>query len=410
MSASTTFGSQLVDPRSATPYTDATRCRKPTSHVKRPMNAFMVWSQIERRKIIEQQPDMHNAEISKRLGKRWKQLCDEDRRPFIEEAERLRMLHMNEYPDYKYRPRKKNNKVTPACPSLPPLKDTRCTKVTKVTARRDAPFTSMTLFESPLHCVATAAKTSAITPASSDRYKLHLTIDAKFKESLSRQKSLTSLTSGSGSPPPGSDGHMTALSARVPSTPSPVPKSPATPESATLYNDDLSSNGGRFLLVKKEIGSGRLSIKVEPSDDDVDVKPCIVMTPPPATLTTLDELDLLTDLIQDNVPVGDLALAYLDAMRCEGDEDVDIISNDATLASGLFSDSMTVIDTDDYSYSDTPLITEATPTSDIGGRGQYLSIKVEADETQSHFSFADEDCSSVEMCEVMGPGWLPLAV
>lgn len=67
----------------------------------------MVWSQIERRKICEQQPDMHNAEISKRLGKHWKTLSEEERQPFVEEAERLRVLHMQQYPDYKYRPRKK---------------------------------------------------------------------------------------------------------------------------------------------------------------------------------------------------------------------------------------------------------------------------------------------------------------
>lgn len=105
------FGSQLVDKNSSTPYTDATQTKKNNpNHIKRPMNAFMVWSQIERRKICEQTPDMHNAEISKNLGRVWKTLNDEERQPFIDEAERLRQLHIREYPDYKYRPRKKTAK------------------------------------------------------------------------------------------------------------------------------------------------------------------------------------------------------------------------------------------------------------------------------------------------------------
>ncbi|XP_052008545.1 transcription factor Sox-17-alpha-A-like [Xyrauchen texanus] len=87
------------------------------TRVRRPLNAFIIWTKEERRRLAQLNPDLENTDLSKILGKTWKSMSLAEKRPYMQEAERLRIQHTIDYPNYKYRPRRRkcNKRIkTPA--------------------------------------------------------------------------------------------------------------------------------------------------------------------------------------------------------------------------------------------------------------------------------------------------------
>eukprot|EP00566_Odontella_aurita_P012505 CAMPEP_0113589932 /NCGR_PEP_ID=MMETSP0015_2-20120614/36374_1 /TAXON_ID=2838 /ORGANISM="Odontella" /LENGTH=479 /DNA_ID=CAMNT_0000496029 /DNA_START=1168 /DNA_END=2607 /DNA_ORIENTATION=- /assembly_acc=CAM_ASM_000160 len=68
------------------------RAKKDPSAPKRPMSAFLYFSQDRRKKIKAKNPGMKNTEISQVLGQMWRNASDEEKRPHteIEEVERAK--------------------------------------------------------------------------------------------------------------------------------------------------------------------------------------------------------------------------------------------------------------------------------------------------------------------------------
>ena len=108
-------------------YTSASFCKKEKKkdsdglvNPKRPMNAFMIWSKQCRSLIAQVCPQLHNATISKKLGVWWRKFSNEEKDVFEREKVKLTAFHAFEFPEYKYRPRKKATKKTEEKPETAP--------------------------------------------------------------------------------------------------------------------------------------------------------------------------------------------------------------------------------------------------------------------------------------------------
>ncbi|XP_069508944.1 transcription factor SOX-30 [Ambystoma mexicanum] len=82
-------------------------------HVKRPMNAFMVWARIHRPALAKANPAANNAEISVQLGLEWNKLSEDQKKPYYDEAQKIKDKHREEFPGWVYQPRPGKRKRFP---------------------------------------------------------------------------------------------------------------------------------------------------------------------------------------------------------------------------------------------------------------------------------------------------------
>ncbi|KAK4475267.1 hypothetical protein MN116_002340 [Schistosoma mekongi] len=95
------------------PYTTVVGSNKKrkASVIPRPLNSFMIFAQYLRRIVLHWFPDAPNVHISQRVGQLWKKLDLKMRDKYIDEAFRLQQLHAIEFPDYKYKPKKRARNI-----------------------------------------------------------------------------------------------------------------------------------------------------------------------------------------------------------------------------------------------------------------------------------------------------------
>ncbi|XP_038586866.1 transcription factor 7-like 2, partial [Micropterus salmoides] len=92
-------------------------------HVKKPLNAFMLYMKEMRHKVLQEGRERESAAINRILGHRWHALSHSEQSKYYKLAEQERLLHMQLYPgwsardNYGKRKRKRSQQPTISCPS-----------------------------------------------------------------------------------------------------------------------------------------------------------------------------------------------------------------------------------------------------------------------------------------------------
>ncbi|CAG8534889.1 32683_t:CDS:2 [Gigaspora margarita] len=85
------------------------RARKP-KRTPRPPNAFILYRKNKQPDVVAQNKNLTNAEVSKVISKMWWKETEEIRFQWEKLADRMKLKHMQDHPDYVYQPKKPGTK------------------------------------------------------------------------------------------------------------------------------------------------------------------------------------------------------------------------------------------------------------------------------------------------------------
>ncbi|RUS78207.1 hypothetical protein EGW08_014021, partial [Elysia chlorotica] len=92
---------------------DEKQPRKVKDHIRRPMNAFMIFSKKHRALVHEQHPNQDNRTVSKILGEWWYALAPDQKQSYHDLAAKVKEAHFKAHPDWKWcsRDRKRSSTI-----------------------------------------------------------------------------------------------------------------------------------------------------------------------------------------------------------------------------------------------------------------------------------------------------------
>ncbi|KAG7903933.1 hypothetical protein KL905_002004 [Ogataea polymorpha] len=91
-------------------------CKQEGNRIPRPRNAFILFRQKHHQALLEEGNVIRtNPDVSRELGRRWRNLPPEEKEYWNKQAEEEKKRHAERYPGYKYTPRRNSKKNCPHC-------------------------------------------------------------------------------------------------------------------------------------------------------------------------------------------------------------------------------------------------------------------------------------------------------